>query len=254
VTKRRRFQQWSRDNKLALAGVAVGVIGVVVAIIAIIVPLITSSGSDKPTTIGTNNGQVNVGGTVYNGVPTTIWGDPDPGGRTVPGRAYTCTAASQEDSVRTQHLVAVTLFVRLYESNECFDASAAPLVTPSQVEFEIRYINMSKVIQHDVEFRIQLAKGLYLVPGTTYIMNSGYPKGQQLDTDAIADNGIVVGSYTPGATAFIAFEVDTPAIGDLHCGRNVLNTFAYVQPKGLDYFYNTADVVLTRPCPNSFPN
>ncbi len=79
-------------------------------------------------------------------------------------------------------------------------------------------------------------------------MNSIYPKGKRIDTDAIDRNGIVIDSYMPGATAFIAFEVHTPAIGDLHCGSNTLRTVAYVQPKGLDYFYNTADVDLTRSC------
>ena len=95
---------------------------------------------------------------------------------------------------------------------------------------------------------MQLADSLQTVPGTTYVKNTIYTHGKQLNTDAIDKNGVIIDSYAPGATAYIAFEVDTPAIGDLHCGNNVLRTVVFVQPKGLDYFYNTADIDLTRSC------
>ena len=124
-------------------------------------------------------------------------------------------------------------------------------MTPSTIEFEIRYENTSNVVQNDVVLSVQLAKGLYLVPGTTYIKNGDYPNGHQINTDAVATNGIIVGNYAPHIEAYVAFEVDTPAIDDLHCGKNVLHSYAYAQPKGMDYFYNTADVILTRSCPSS---
>ena len=256
MPKRGRVKQWSRDNKLALAGVVVGVLGLISGIVA---ALVTTSGSGNSTNIRTNNGQVNIGSTVYNNTPMATWGNPEPGGPTAPGQANSCSAASPAPSGSTHQkrpvqAVAVDFFARPYRNAECFNTSVAPSVTPSTIEFEIRYINTSNTIQHNVVFRVQLAKGLYLVPGTTYIMNGNYPKGYQIDTDAIAHNGIILGSYTPRAAAYVAFEVNTPAIDDLHCGRNTLRSVAYVQPKGADYFYNTADVILTRPCPSSAPS
>jgi len=261
VSKQGRAKLWSLDNKLTLAGVVVSVLALISGAIFAFLDLNGSGNSidnhttNGPVNIGTNNGQINVGSTVINGSPAANWGDPQPGGSTAPGQVFSCSAASPAQSSsapqrRPAQALAVDFFVRPYRNDECFETSVAPSVTPSMVEFEIRYKNTSNIIQNNVVLSVQLAKSLYLIPGTTYLMNGDYPNGHQVDTDAISANGIIVGSYAPGAAAYIAFEVDTPAINDLRCGRNVLRSVDYAQPKGMDYFYNTADIILTRPCPN----
>jgi hypothetical protein len=201
----------------------------------------------SPVSIGTNTGQVNIGATVINNDygSSTAGSDPNPHGPTVSTNSCPVNRTPQRGSIDT---LAVDLFVRRYLDGECWDTRAVVGETPSTVELEIRYANTSDAVQKDVEFRISLAPGLYLVPGSTYLKNTIYPTGINLNTDALVSNGVILQSYEPGSVGYVAFEVQTPAIGDLKCGLNVLRTVAYVQPKGLDYFYNTADIDLTRAC------
>jgi hypothetical protein len=212
-------------------------------------PQLTSA-KNPTVNIRTNNGQVNVGGTVINNNygPSLGSSDPNPHGPTVPTNSCPISRSPQPDSL---HTLAVDFFVRRYADGECWTTSAIIGETPSTVEFEIRYVNTSNAMQKDVAFSVNLAPGLYLVPGTSYLKNSNYPSGIHLETDALVSNGVIIGSYEPGAAGYFAFEVQTPAIDDLKCGPNVLRAVAYVQPKGLDYFYNTADVDLSRTCASS---
>lgn len=176
---------------------------------------------------------------------STDSGDPNPHGPNVDTNSCPISRSPQRGSVKT---IAVDLFVRRYLDGECWATSMIVGKTPSTVEFEIRYVNTSNVLQKDVVFRFNLAPGLYLIPATSYLKDGNHPSGINIETDAVVSNGVVIGSYEPGAAGYLAFEVQTPAIGDLKCGDNVLRTVGIVQPKGLDEFYNTADIDLTRAC------
>jgi len=235
-----RFKDWNRSDKLALGN---GVIAVVIAIVGIAVTVILTRGSSPAA-----GGSAAVGAHGGTAAPiaesSTIWGSPDLDGPTAPSQADSCPVLRASD----RRPVAVDLLVHPYQRNQCWERSTTLAETPSEAELEIKYTNTSEVVQQNVVFFVRLPSELHLVPGTTYLMNSIYPNGHFIDVDSIATNGVVLDSYEPRATGYVAFEVDTPAIGDLHCGTNVLRVTAYVQPKGLKYFYNSADVDLHRTC------
>ncbi len=235
----KRFRLWSLDNKLQFWGIVLAALGVVGG--SVIVPIMFSGGGNSAR-IGTNTGQVNVGGTVNNYV--TQENDPNPNGPHVQSNSCPQVPGASQSSSTTS----IDLLVRPYENGECWARATTVGLTPSTIEFEIAYTNTSKMLQKDVVLGVKLANGLTIVPGTTYLASDSSPNGQHLDTDAIDTSGVVIGSYDPGANAFLAFRAETPSVGDLHCGSNRLRTIATVQPRGLNYFYNTADIDLTKTC------
>lgn len=226
---------WVRPDKIAFWGLVVATVSALSGVVFGVLQL----GGGGGVKVGTNNGTIN-SGTVNNLFQTSD----DPSGPSVV--ANSCRDIPP--SINTAQVVNIDLYVRQYKNGECWSTSVAPGITPSTLEFEIRYANASSIQQNDVVISFQLAKGLTVVPGRTFIKNSAYPTGVQIDTDAVVANGIVIGSYAPGAAGYVAFEVQTPALGDLKCGDNLLRSIAYATPKSVNYFYNTADVNLYRHC------
>lgn len=112
----------------------------------------------------------------------------------------------------------------------------------------LSYTNTGSALQKDVTVRVTLANGLALVPDSTLLASGSNPNGILVPSNAIAQNGFVIGSYQPRANAFVAFEARTPFAPELKCGPNTLRTSVFVQPAGEHYFYNTADISLTRHC------
>lgn len=233
-------RQWSLDNKLALWGI-------LVAIVAIVVPVVVTTSGSSSTQVGTNKGQINIGGVVNN-----YWqpgeADPSPSGPNI--HSNSCPNPLSGFKPKPGSTLTIDLWVALHRNGECFWPTTVIGQTPSTVEYEIRYLNTSTQVQKNVIVSAQLAKGLRLVPGTTYIMDSVFPKGQRINSDKINSGGIDLGAFAPKAEAFIVFQATIPSVSNLGCGSNLLRTVAYVQPKGLDYFYNDADITVGRACPS----
>lgn len=118
------------------------------------------------------------------------------------------------------------------------------------IQYEIAYKNTGNTTENDVEFRDQLPKGITYVPGSTKLKSGNYPNGLNVTSDAlVASNGITVGDYAPGAAAYVMFDAKVTG-ENLVCGQNTLRNIAFVQPTGMNYYYNTADVVVNKECAN----
>jgi uncharacterized repeat protein (TIGR01451 family) len=117
------------------------------------------------------------------------------------------------------------------------------------LQYEIAYKNTGNTTQNDVEFRDQLPKGISYVAGTTKLKSGNYPNGLNVTSNALVTDGITVGDYAPGAAAYVMFEAKVAGT-DLKCGENTLRNIGYVQPSGMNYYYNTADVVVNKACVN----
>jgi uncharacterized repeat protein (TIGR01451 family) len=115
------------------------------------------------------------------------------------------------------------------------------------VQYEIAYKNTGNAVQKNVAVRDQLPKGVTYVPGSTKLMNTSYPKGTAVSSNEVVKDGILVGTYAPGATAFVMFDAKVDAAA-LSCGNNTVRNIAYVQPQGINYYYNTADVLVSKTC------
>jgi len=115
------------------------------------------------------------------------------------------------------------------------------------VQYEIAYHNTGNTVQNDVEFRDQLPKGISYVAGSTKLKSGNYPNGLNVTSDAIVTDGITTGDYAPGAAGYVMFEAKISG-ENLVCGANTLRNIGYVQPSGMNYYYNTADVTVNKDC------
>lgn len=118
------------------------------------------------------------------------------------------------------------------------------------LQYEIAYHNTGNVTQKNVEFRDQLPKGISYVPGSTKLKSSNYPNGLDVTSNALVTDGITTGNYAPGAAGYVMFEAKLDKANELACGENTLRNIGYVQPEGMNYYYNTADVVVNKACEN----
>jgi uncharacterized repeat protein (TIGR01451 family) len=116
------------------------------------------------------------------------------------------------------------------------------------LQYEIAYKNTGNTNQADVEFRDKLPKGVTYVPGSTMLKNSTYSNGTKVTSDAVVTDGITTGTYLPGAAGYVMFNVKVDSADKLACGTNTLRNVAFVQPKDMNYYYNTADVVVNKEC------
>jgi uncharacterized repeat protein (TIGR01451 family) len=121
------------------------------------------------------------------------------------------------------------------------------------VQYEIAYKNTGNTTQTDVVFRDQLPAGVAFVPGSAKLKNTNFPNGTSISDSIAASNGVIVGTYLPGSAGYVMFDAVLPAEDKLACGANLLRNLAYVQPKGMNYYYNTADVTVTKDCQQPTP-
>ena len=84
----------------------------------------------------------------------------------------------------------------------------------------VTYRNTGTIQQDDVIFRVKLPSGFSLVPGTTVAFNSLTPEGFRA-SDNVLDVGLNLGSYAPGASLSLYFEVQAAEPKAFYCGDNV---------------------------------
>lgn len=94
-----------------------------------------------------------------------------------------------------------------------------------EIEFRIQYKNTSNETQRNVAIKDVLqTNNLRYVSGSCVLKNSTYPKGATLLSDSIIENGISIGSYSPGANAFVYLKAEVVDV-DLKKGTNVLKNW-----------------------------
>jgi uncharacterized repeat protein (TIGR01451 family) len=222
--------------------------GIAIPLLAIIVPAsltLTTGGGPAPVDITVSGGTVIVGTiSQYNGI------SPAP---TASSHADNTNSAcsTPAQGVGGSSAVAVDLYVRASHEGQCWSRGVGVTRVPATVEYMIVYVNSSNATQKNVVIGIKLPKGMAYVSGSTMVANSSAPQGQLVNVDAIDTSGIEIGTYAPKANAFIAFDAEILGPSDIRCGQNLLKTTATVQPAGLNYFWNTADVRAENVCPTS---
>ncbi|MFZ1248788.1 MAG: DUF11 domain-containing protein [Candidatus Saccharimonadales bacterium] len=121
------------------------------------------------------------------------------------------------------------------------------------VEYLIGYKNTGNVQQNNVVIADKLPAKVTYVAGTTQVKNAYWNGVYTTVPDGVTSGGINIGNYTPGSNAFVKFEAKMPAADQLECGGNLLRNTATAQPEGMSYYYNTADVNITKTCTTPTP-
>ncbi|QHN43098.1 DUF11 domain-containing protein [Candidatus Mycosynbacter amalyticus] len=117
------------------------------------------------------------------------------------------------------------------------------------VNYKIQYKNTGTVKQDNVVINDVLPKGVTYVPGTTYYA-TGNSNGQWVKStsDNVTKGGINIGTFSPGANAYVAFTAKVASNDELEkCGTNVLTNKAQaITENGTKE--DTADVTTNKEC------
>ncbi|HUD11163.1 MAG TPA: hypothetical protein VMS08_02030, partial [Candidatus Saccharimonadia bacterium] len=116
------------------------------------------------------------------------------------------------------------------------------------MKYLITYENDGNTTENDVAIRDVLPKGMTIVPGTTEVYNTAYPNGTPESTNDVTTNGILIGSYLPGATAYVEFDAKLPVASALTCGSNTFQNVGIAQPEGMEAYYNYAVTMVSNQC------
>ncbi|MCA9336475.1 DUF11 domain-containing protein [Candidatus Saccharibacteria bacterium] len=115
------------------------------------------------------------------------------------------------------------------------------------VDYLLQYKNTGTTQQDNVTFHDKLPTNMTYVAGSTTYGNAKNPNGLKA-SDNITGAGINVGSYAPGANAWVIFSAKVAAKDALACGANTLHNVASVTPAGQNPKEDSADVTTTKDC------
>ena len=116
------------------------------------------------------------------------------------------------------------------------------------LEYMISYQNAGNSEHKNVIIGDNLPPKTSLVPGTTYLANKTNPSGVKYSSDNVTNGGIVIGNYSPGANAFVKFDVKLPKESELQCGVTEFRNVGVARPEGMNEFYNTAITKVEKKC------
>lgn len=96
------------------------------------------------------------------------------------------------------------------------------------VDYLINYRNTGTTQQNNVVVKDELPAGMSYVNGSTVYGNSKNPNGTEA-SDNVTKGGINVGSYAPGANAWVIFSAKVASKEDLECEQTTLRNVARVE-------------------------
>lgn len=116
------------------------------------------------------------------------------------------------------------------------------------VDYVVQYKNTSQTTMNNVVIKDSLPTGVTYVPGSSVLANGNYPTGKTASDNIVTTNGINIGNYAPGASAWVRFSakvVDNDKLSA--CGANTLTNTATVSS---DYGNksDTATITVTKTC------
>lgn len=118
-----------------------------------------------------------------------------------------------------------------------------------EVEYKIQYKNTGTTQQDNVFIIDELPKGVEYVEGSTHVANQK-TDGQwaRINEDTVVNRGISVGSYAPGANAYVKFKAKVVANDKLEkCGVNTIVNKAIASTDN-GTRNDTATVTVTKTC------
>ncbi len=90
-----------------------------------------------------------------------------------------------------------------------------------KITYKVEFKNTGTSDLTNVTFHDLLPEGVTLVPGTTKLVNAANPNGVTM-VDLIGQNGFKTGTYGPGATATLTYQVtvNSDIVTNLSCGTH----------------------------------
>lgn len=168
-------------------------------------------------------------------------------GNTPGCNAYEATVVIQVRVVAD--VVSVNKFVR-HAGQGSADWKTSTTAKPGDnVEYLIKFKNEGNTQLDDVMVGDNLPKYNTYVNGSTNLSNGTNPNGIKITNDNITKGGINVGNYTAGAVGYVWFSAKLDPIQAYEkCGEYDIRNVGVVRPKGMNEFYNTAQVIIKVEC------
>jgi hypothetical protein len=170
---------------------------------------------------------------------------PPDSGPSQPASNSNCTARGM--GTIGQGEVYVTLTEK-FSLSSCWSQYLAPVIPGSTVRLLISYRNLSHFVQRNVVVRVELPAGFQVMPNTTSLYNSNYPKGLYVTDNDLSEGGDEIGSYYPGAAAYVTFYLAVPFGDNVSCGWTDFQPTVIAQPNGMAEFSNRAELEVARQC------
>lgn len=118
--------------------------------------------------------------------------------------------------------------VRAHQTTTGNWANDITVKAADKVDYIIRYKNTGNVTQENVVVKDQLPAGVTYVAGTTVLANGNNPDGKAINDD-VTTKGVNIGTYAPGASAWVRFSAQVAANSSLAtCGQNTLKNVANI--------------------------
>ena len=114
------------------------------------------------------------------------------------------------------------------------------------LKYMITYTNTGNTTANNVIARDNLPPHMTYVPNTTYVYNGSNPSGALDKSNALTTDGIIIGNYAPGVTAYVTLEVKLDDATKLACGDTTFTNVGIAHPQGTPEFYNTAITKVTK--------
>ena len=119
-----------------------------------------------------------------------------------------------------------------------------------KVEYQIAFKNTGGTQLNDVVIKDTLPKGMSYVAGSTYLHTA--KNGTRQVADGLTTNGLNIGDYAPGATAYLKFVATLDKNVELECGTNIFkNTVKSTTSVGAKT--DTANVTTSKKCDEEQP-
>lgn len=128
----------------------------------------------------------------------------------------------------------------------CFERVVATVRPGEQLSVAIGYRNSSEAEQSAVVLRTNLPPSLRLVSDSSSTRTRDQRGFESLASDRVAEGGVDLGRFEPGATGFVRFDVAVPPAADLACGLTTYQLVAVARADGLGEYFNTTDLVVER--------
>ncbi|WP_170067884.1 hypothetical protein [Lentzea guizhouensis] len=93
--------------------------------------------------------------------------------------------------------------------------------TDEELDIKVKYKNTGTIQQDDVVIKHALPAELTYIPGTTSVANSSTSnKWQKIDSNAVVERGINLGSHAPDGASYVRLSVRVSGHAQLRCGIN----------------------------------
>ena len=116
------------------------------------------------------------------------------------------------------------------------------------VDYMLTYKNTGEKVQDNVLLQDTLPTGMTYIDGSTSLYNGNNPNGVKISDNVTKPSGVNIGSYNPGAVAYVKFSAKAANSEQLPvCGPNKLTNKVRTTVDG-GYKEDTADVTVPKEC------